>query len=154
MGEFLNMPEVAVVITHCGFGGLNETIIAGKPIVATPFRADQPDNAALVKARGMGEILDVTKLTQSSVQTAVSLVLNTPSYTENVKRMQKTVLGTGGATRCAEAIENLAEFGCAELISEPAPTWTPICMAVAKNSFFCLALYAVVQLQRQKYRQR
>ena len=43
--EALNLPEVAVVITHCGWGGLNEAILAGKPIVATPFRADQPTSA-------------------------------------------------------------------------------------------------------------
>jgi UDP:flavonoid glycosyltransferase YjiC (YdhE family) len=49
--EALNLPEVAVVITHCGWGGLNEAILAGKPIVAIPFRADQPTNAKIVEER-------------------------------------------------------------------------------------------------------
>ena len=48
--------------THCGFGGLNETIAAGKPMVALPFRADQPANAKLAKERGMADVLEPKKL--------------------------------------------------------------------------------------------
>ena len=71
-GEALQLPDVAVVVTHCGFGGLNETIAAGKPLVALPFRADQPANAKLARERGLAEVLSPPKLTAAAVTTAVS----------------------------------------------------------------------------------
>ena len=70
-GEALQLPDVAAVVTHCGFGGLNETIAAGKPLVALPFRADQPANAKIARARGLAEVLSPPKLTASAVSSAV-----------------------------------------------------------------------------------
>ena len=59
-------PKRGELRTHCGFGGLNETIAAGKPMVALPFRADQPANAKLAKERGLAEVLEPKKLGKRS----------------------------------------------------------------------------------------
>jgi len=132
--EALNLPEVAVVVTHCGWGGLNETICAGKPIAATPFRADQPVNAAIAKRQGMCEIINTKIMSAQAVEKTVIQVLSNPSYSLNAQKMQSALLKTGGAVRCAEAIEDLAENGCNELTSEAptlvqelAPVGRPIC---------------------------
>ena len=61
-------PKPGELRTHCGFGGLNETIAAGKPMVALPFRADQPANAKLAKERGLAEVLEPKTLGWSSRQ--------------------------------------------------------------------------------------
>jgi len=109
--EALQLPDVALVITHCGFGGLNESITAGKPIVATPFRVDQPMNAALAKERGMAEVLDTATLSAASVEAAVAKVLEGESYARAAKDMQRLLLKTGGAETCVEAVELLAKSG-------------------------------------------
>eukprot|EP00928_Gymnodinium_smaydae_P047274 TRINITY_DN31542_c0_g1_i1.p1 TRINITY_DN31542_c0_g1~~TRINITY_DN31542_c0_g1_i1.p1 ORF type:complete len:576 (-),score=160.60 TRINITY_DN31542_c0_g1_i1:352-1908(-) len=123
--EALQLPEVALVISHCGWGGLNETICAGKPIVATPFRADQPVNAATAKKRGFCEIVKTEAMTAAAVETAVNKVLSDASYAQNAKLMQAALLKTGGAVACAEAVERFAEIGTAELVTK-APTLTEL----------------------------
>mmetsp|Transcript_39234 Transcript_39234/g.108041 ORF Transcript_39234/g.108041 Transcript_39234/m.108041 type:complete len:521 (+) Transcript_39234:87-1649(+) len=117
--EALNLPEVALVITHCGWGGLNETIAAGKPIVATPFRVDQPGNAALAKARGFCEVLDTSRLSADAVEQTVERVLRNPSYAACAKELQAALLKTGGVDTCVETVEFIAEHGHAEIVSEP-----------------------------------
>merc|ERR1712226_786498 len=116
-GEALQLPEVAVVVTHCGWGGLNETIAAGKPIVATPFRADQPTNAGIAKSRGFGEVLDTKALTADDVEATVRKVLDDPSYMRCAKSMQVALSKTGGAQACVEAVERLVDHGFGEVVS-------------------------------------
>eukprot|EP00438_Fugacium_kawagutii_P028614 Skav216147 [mRNA] locus=scaffold2590:89046:94636:- [translate_table: standard] len=70
-GEGPNLSLGMSQMTHCGFGGLNETIAAGKPMVALPFRADQPANAQLAKRRGMAEVLQPQKLGGEAMDAAV-----------------------------------------------------------------------------------
>jgi len=109
-GEALQLPEVAAVVTHCGFGGLNETIAAGKPMVALPFRADQPANAKLAKERGLAEVLEPKKLTAARVKSALEKVLvENPSYAARAKELQGMMLKTKGVEACVEAIEHFVE---------------------------------------------
>eukprot|EP00434_Breviolum_minutum_P002437 symbB.v1.2.002154.t1/scaffold116.1/size325063/11 len=108
-GEALQLPEVAAVVTHCGFGGLNETIAAGKPMVALPFRADQPANAKLAKERGLAEVLEPKKLTAARVKSALEKVLENSSYAARAKELQGMMLKTKGAEACVEAIEHFVE---------------------------------------------
>lgn len=117
-GEALQLPDVAAVITHCGWGGLNETINAGKPIVATPFRADQPLNAKVAQKRGLAVVLNTAKLSAASVAQGVTTVLNDPSYKKCATELQAMLLRTGGAEKCAETVEQLAN-GYEELLSKP-----------------------------------
>ncbi|CAE7492111.1 Ugt3a1 [Symbiodinium natans] len=115
-GEALQLPDVAAVVTHCGFGGLNETIAAGKPLVALPFRADQPANAKIARARGLAEVLSPPKLTASAVSSAVGKVLNDQTYGARAVEVQRSMLKTGGAEACVDAIEHFVEHGgCNEL---------------------------------------
>ena len=117
-GEALQLPEVALVITHCGWGGLNETINAGKPIVATPFRADQPMNAKVATTVGMAVTLDTKRLRAAAVTSAVATVLSNPTYKERAEALRGVLLRTGGAERCAEVVEQLTG-GYDELLSTP-----------------------------------
>lgn len=147
--EALQLPEVAVVITHCGWGGMNETINAGKPIVATPFRADQPLNAKVAKARGLCEILNTNKLAAAAVAAAVSKVLKDPSYAACAKDLQKVLLKTGGAERCAEVAEQLAS-GCEELVSKPPRLRTELQSKAMPFVFMLLGATAVLLAQRRR----
>merc|ERR1712137_1331214 len=142
--EALQLPDVALVITHCGFGGLNESITAGKPIVATPFRVDQPMNAALAKERGMAEVLDTATLSAASVEAAVAKVLEDESYARSAKEMQRLLFKTGGAETCVEAVELLAKSGeqktAPKLSAAPQPKFPmlmPLLLGVGLLVFSC-----------------
>lgn len=52
--ELLQLPEVKVVVTHCGWGGVLECIEAEKPVLTVPELADQPINSARLVAFGAG----------------------------------------------------------------------------------------------------
>jgi len=115
--EALQLPEVAVVVTHCGWGGLNETINAGKPIVATPFRADQPLNAKVAEKRGLAVVVSTKKMRAAEIGSAVEKVLGNPEYKKCAEELRAVLLRTGGAEKCAEAVEFFSQ-GCAEYCSK------------------------------------
>lgn len=60
-GDLLQLEDVAVVMTHCGWGGLMECVTAGKPILAVPVFADQPINAIIAQQKGIAVILQPRK---------------------------------------------------------------------------------------------
>lgn len=140
--EALQLPEVALVITHCGWGGLNETIAAGKPIVATRFRADQPANAGAAKARGLGEVLDPAKLSAAAVQDAVVKVLQDASYATCAKELQEALFKTGGANRCVEVVEHFAEHGYADIVASPPPL--PSSFSMLRKPFIAIGFGATM----------
>merc|ERR1712151_606770 len=115
--EALQLKEVAVVVTHCGWGGFMETVAAGKPIVATPFMGDQPDNAKLAVERGMGELLPPKKFEARYVQAAVGKVLNDEKYKAAAEEVQRALLASGGVTKCCEIIEDIIANGSKTLLS-------------------------------------
>merc|ERR1712241_184805 len=106
-GEALHLRDVALVVTHCGWGGLNEAIAAGKPIIATPFRVDQPTNAAIAKARGFCEVLDPRSLCAGAVEGAVKKMLGEESYVRCAQNLQTALAKTGGVETCVDAVERL-----------------------------------------------
>jgi glucuronosyltransferase len=42
------MEQVKLVITHAGWGGVMECLLAQKPMLCVPVFGDQPENAQLV----------------------------------------------------------------------------------------------------------
>merc|ERR1712176_56451 len=114
--EALQLKDVAVVVTHCGWGGFMETVAAGKPIVATPFMGDQPDNAQLAVERGMAELLPPKQLKAISVQAAVGKVLNDPKYATAAAEVQRALHASGGAPKCCETIEDIVANGSKVLL--------------------------------------
>lgn len=141
--EVLQLSQVKVVITHCGWGGLNETICAGKPIVATPFRADQPGNAKLLAKAGAAFQVDTKKMAPAEIAKAVRTVLAEPQYGEKARQLQQVLLKTGGATRCAEAVEDLAANGVKELSSTPPSSVALYARLGCKCCLFGTALYGL-----------
>lgn len=50
--EIIAHPAIACGLTHCGFGGTTEYIMAGIPMLCYPFFGDQIMNANLLVERG------------------------------------------------------------------------------------------------------
>lgn len=149
-GEALHLPEVAVVVTHCGFGGLNETLAAGKPLVALPFRADQPGNAQLAQKRGFAEVLKPRTLTAHGVQAALQKVLTDGKYAQRAREVQGSLLKTKGAQACVEAIEDFMERdGCQELfLRDTVASRRPLALLAALGATMALGALGYVQLRR------
>lgn len=60
--DLLGHPKTKVFVTHGGTNGLYEAIYHGLPVLGIPLIFDQQDNLLHMKARGVAEIVDVTKL--------------------------------------------------------------------------------------------
>jgi len=108
----LQLKDVAVVITHCGWGGMMETITAGKPIVAIPFFGDQPENSQIAKKKGFAEILTTKRLTAEEVEMKVRRVMETPTYSVKAQEIQAQLLVSGGAAGIARVLEDVANGNC------------------------------------------
>jgi len=122
--EFLMLPDVHAVITHCGWGGLMEIMLAGKPVVGVPFFGDQSFNAQLAKARGVGRVVRPRSMTASRLRSAVCKVMEEPSYTACARKMQQSLSSSGGAPAAAAEVEALATHGC-EHITRRLPSAVP-----------------------------
>jgi len=109
--ETVRLPEVKLAITHCGWGGLMEILAAGKPLVAVPFRGDQPSNAVAAYRQGVCEVLEKDRLSAALVRSAVKRVLDEASYRESSERLQRALLSSGGALECALRSEALGLDG-------------------------------------------
>lgn len=118
--EVLSLKDVAVVVSHCGFGGLTQVISHGKPLVAMPFSGDQPANAAAAKKRGMAEVLDKDKLTPDIVESTVRQVLGCERYKVKAGDLCAALHSSGGSWECALRAEHLATHGC-EYVTRKSP---------------------------------
>lgn len=129
--EVMLLKEVAVVITHCGWGGLMETMAAGKPIVGTPFFADQHELTAAAVRLGVGVRLLPKHFQASAVQQAVGSVLDDRTFAAEAQKLQRALAATGGATRCCEIIEQCTVHGTAGITTpEPGPFWPGLLVLV------------------------
>lgn len=61
-------------VSHGGMLGSSEAASCGVPMVVVPFFGDQFGNAAMLKAAGMGTILNFDKLTADTLYSAVKEV--------------------------------------------------------------------------------
>lgn len=146
--EALQLPDVALVISHCGFGGLNEIIAAGKPLVATPFRVDQPANAAAALERGLGEVLKTNALSAYSVKRAVLKCLTDPSYLRCARELQSSLLKTRGAEACADEVEIFAKHSAHELVTSPPSVVSQFLRSAAPLSIFGAGIGAAFTISR------
>lgn len=67
-------------ITHCGQGGIYEAIYESVPLVMIPFFGDQLPNAADLKEKGVGVVLDPLNLSIEEIRNALDLVVNDTRY--------------------------------------------------------------------------
>eukprot|EP00057_Strongylocentrotus_purpuratus_P017353 XP_011671827.1 PREDICTED: UDP-glucuronosyltransferase 2A1 [Strongylocentrotus purpuratus] len=84
--DLLGHPKARLLIYHGGLAGVYEAINHAVPMVIMPIFAEQPNNGARVKAKGMGTLLEKDSITYETVKEAVVDVLENPSCLENVKR--------------------------------------------------------------------
>ncbi|AFY39817.1 glycosyltransferase, MGT family [[Leptolyngbya] sp. PCC 7376] len=99
------LQKATLTITHAGMNTTLESLTYGVPLVAIPVTNDQPGIAARIAWSGVGQFIDVKKLSSQKLQTIIQQVLTTPSYRKNAQRLQTQIQSAGGVNKAAEIIE-------------------------------------------------
>lgn len=169
--ESLNQPDVLkhnaikAFFSHCGINSVYESIIAGKPIIALPFRYDQKDNAARIEDHNIGYRLDkfLPNLKSNHIVDGIIHVLNDQQYEINMKQLQKIILHEGGAVKAVDLIEKTHAIGYNHLI--PKNLFTPwwyidqeisayILYACLLYSQFCLIRGIINAIKKKRNKQK
>ncbi|XP_078287791.1 UDP-glucuronosyltransferase 2A2-like isoform X1 [Rhinoraja longicauda] len=85
--DLLGHPKTRVFITHGGTNGIYEAIYHGVPMVGIPLFADQPDNMAHMKAKGVAVVLNFVTLSVQDLVVALNTVINDTRYKENAVKL-------------------------------------------------------------------
>ena len=104
------LQHTAVFLTHCGMNSINESIIAGVPMVAMPFMNDQLENGAQIDKLKIGKRIH-TFPSCAEIEKAVFEVMQDPVYRENVQAMQSEVFSSSSWGAAINAIEKLCVHG-------------------------------------------
>lgn len=88
--DILGHPKTKVFITHGGTNGIYQAIYHGVPVLGIPLIFDQYDNILRLKARGVAEIVDVTKMTVDSLKNALKSILDPEKpYKQNMVKLSQ-----------------------------------------------------------------
>nr|XP_022906519.1 UDP-glucuronosyltransferase 1-9-like [Onthophagus taurus] len=85
--EILAHKNVKLFISHCGGLSTQEAIYHGVPVLGIPIIIDQHNNAAKVTSKGGGLTLNYYDISKDKLFSAVSEILNNPSYNNEMKRL-------------------------------------------------------------------
>lgn len=124
--EIIQRPELLCVLTHCGWGGTMETMMAGKPVICYPGFGDQPENAKLLNSMGCGPILNPLTCTAKDVQAALEEVLaKREAFTQKALEVGQSLRESPGPVKTIELIEDVAKNGLGSLVAQPYHLWEP-----------------------------
>lgn len=85
--DLLGHPKTKVFITHGGTNGIYEAIYHGVPMLGIPLFADQPDNMAHMKAKGVAVVVNFATLSTQELVVALNTVINDTRYKENAVKL-------------------------------------------------------------------
>jgi len=81
----------------------------GVPLVAIPITNEQPGIAARLARTKAGKTLQLSKLNETTLRTAISEVLSQSSYRNNAQHLQKMIQAAGGVEQAADILEKAAQ---------------------------------------------
>merc|ERR1711948_120688 len=104
MGEMLSKHAHAF-ITHAGFNSLQESLIAGVPLIAVPQAVDQPANARKIESSGWGRSF-LQPMDSVSEASLVDAIRDVTSPSSSFRQAVADASGTlsGGHIRASEKI--------------------------------------------------
>jgi MGT family glycosyltransferase len=98
-----------VVVTHAGMNTVLTALGCGVPLVAIPITNEQPGIASRLARTKAGKMLQLSKLSETTLRTAISEVLSDSSYRIKAQQLQKIIQASGGVDRVADIIEQVAQ---------------------------------------------
>ena len=85
------LPHVDVMVTNGGYGGVQQALANGVPLVVAGDSEDKPEVAARVQWSGTGVNLHTGRPSPAMVARAVRRVLGAPSYRERARALQAEI---------------------------------------------------------------
>ena len=83
------LKQASLMITHGGLGAIKECIFFGVPMVVLPLGRDQFDNAQRITHHKLGTTLDLEATNGLELVSVVERILEDPSTTSGIVKMQK-----------------------------------------------------------------
>jgi MGT family glycosyltransferase len=99
------LKKAAIVVMHGGLNTALETLMEGTPMIAIPKSFDQPAVAARLEWLGVAEVVSVDNISAQQLRSALSKVLNDPSYRNAASAVQQKLRSIRGPDRAADIIE-------------------------------------------------
>uniref|UniRef100_A0A0K0E2X9 glucuronosyltransferase n=1 Tax=Strongyloides stercoralis TaxID=6248 RepID=A0A0K0E2X9_STRER len=90
--DLLQNIKTKLIITHCGYNSVQESILAGIPMICIPLFGDQPKNARLVERHRFGVYLGKSSINVDNIVKSINLIIQDNSYAKNIRKMQQMVL--------------------------------------------------------------
>ena len=87
------LPRTSVFVTNGGYGGVQQALVHGCPLVVAGATEDKPEVAARVAWTGAGMNLHTGNPAPQRIQAAVRRVLREPRYRAAAVRLQQETLG-------------------------------------------------------------
>jgi UDP:flavonoid glycosyltransferase YjiC (YdhE family) len=105
------LPHVDVVVTNGGYGGTQQTLAHGIPLVIAGATEEKPETAARVAWAGAGIRIRRHPPRPAAIRKAVRAVLDDPRYRTNAERIQADMAACDAAMTAARLLERLAATG-------------------------------------------
>ena len=102
------LPFADVLITNGGYGGVQQALSYGVPLVASGVTEDKREVGARVGWSGVGVALQRQRPRPRDVAEAVRTVLSEPSYAATAGNVMRSGRDCGGLGRVVQVIEGLA----------------------------------------------
>ena len=78
--DLLGHPKAKLLVSHCGKSSIVEAVYHGVPMICLPLIYDQHHNAAFVKAKGIGRMLNFNELDDKNFKEAIVDVIVNDRY--------------------------------------------------------------------------
>ncbi|XP_070538287.1 UDP-glucuronosyltransferase 1A1-like [Ptychodera flava] len=78
--DILANKKTRLLVTHCGPSSVQEGVYHGVPMLCLPFLDEHFDNAVKVKARGIGDYLDIREMTSESLHQKMTDIITDERY--------------------------------------------------------------------------
>lgn len=103
------LPHVDLMITNGGFGGTQNALAHGVPVIIGGATEDKMEVAARVENSGAGINLRKQKPTSEDIRKAVKMIFSDPSYKQKAKELQMDFANYNAIKLAVEYIEDLIE---------------------------------------------
>jgi MGT family glycosyltransferase len=107
------LPQVDVMVTNGGYGGVQQALANGVPLVMAGDSEDKPEVAARVHWAGVGVDLHTGKPSPAKIAKAVRRILADPAFAARSKAVQAEIAASRPLDTIASTLVALAERGTA-----------------------------------------
>ncbi|KAJ8910847.1 hypothetical protein NQ315_015582 [Exocentrus adspersus] len=89
--DVLRHKNVKLFITQCGIQSMEESIVAGVPMITIPFVSDQKMNSMKIVSMGLGLSINKHILTKEVLKDAILEIMHNSSYRENIRKIAELI---------------------------------------------------------------